>query len=211
MTLDHITVIAPTLPEGVAHVRDCLDLEVPFGTRHTYMGTHNHRLQLGNRVYLEIVALDPNGASPGRARWFGLDDQAKVRTDWDKGRRLRGWVASTDDIEAIVSRNRKLFGDAIPLPPEYAEFAFSIPEDGSLPMDGALPSLIDHRGNPTSMDDIPDLGANLRSLTLEHPDPASIQELYRALSMADAVKITDGHEIRYKATIETSTGLKQLT
>jgi len=60
LKLDHITVIAPTLAEGVAHVRACLDIEVPFGTRHTYMGTHNHRLQLGNRVYLEIVALDPD-------------------------------------------------------------------------------------------------------------------------------------------------------
>lgn len=77
LQLDHITVVAPALAEGVAHVRDCLDLDVPFGTRHGYMGTHNHRLQLGSNVYLEIVALDPDGMTPGRARWFGLDDQDK--------------------------------------------------------------------------------------------------------------------------------------
>nr|WP_252910885.1 VOC family protein [Aliihoeflea aestuarii] len=56
------------------------------------MGTHNHRLQIGNRVYLEIVALDPAGTVPGRPRWFELDEQDKVRADWDKGNRLRGWV-----------------------------------------------------------------------------------------------------------------------
>ena len=61
LKLDHLTVIAPTLTEGVSHVQNCLDLDVPFGTRHDYMGTHNHRLQLGNSVYLEIVALDPEG------------------------------------------------------------------------------------------------------------------------------------------------------
>ena len=61
LRLDHLTVIAPTLSEGVAHVRHCLDLDVPFGTRHDYMGTHNHRLQLGNSVYLEIIALDFGG------------------------------------------------------------------------------------------------------------------------------------------------------
>ncbi|MGO4676892.1 VOC family protein [Bosea sp. 2YAB26] len=44
LTLDHLTVIAPTLVEGVAHVRSCLDLDVPFGQRHGYMGTYNHLL-----------------------------------------------------------------------------------------------------------------------------------------------------------------------
>ncbi|MEM7544455.1 MAG: VOC family protein [Pseudomonadota bacterium] len=64
LKLDHITVIAPTLAERATHVQDCLDIEVPFGTRHHYMGTHNHRLQLGNSAYLEIVALDPDGFCP---------------------------------------------------------------------------------------------------------------------------------------------------
>ena len=56
LKLDHLTVIAPTLAEGVSHVQHCLDLDVPFGTRHDYMGTHNHRLQLGNSL-LEIVPI----------------------------------------------------------------------------------------------------------------------------------------------------------
>ncbi len=86
LRLDHLTVIAPTLAEGAAHARDCLDLDVPFGTRHFYMGTHNHRLQLGGNVYLEIVALDPDGTAPARARWFGLDNQEQVRAD------LGGWA-----------------------------------------------------------------------------------------------------------------------
>ncbi len=211
LKLDHITVIAPTLIEGVAHVRDCLDIEVPFGTRHDYMGTHNHRLQLGNTIYLEIVALDPEGVAPGRARWFGLDDQDTVRSDWDDGRRLRGWVANTDDIRSIVSNHGPRFGDAVPLPPERPEFAFSIPEDGSLPCSGALPSLIDHRGSPTSMADIPGMGAQLRSLTLEHPEPDAIKTLYRALSVDNTVQIIQGPEVRYRATIETQSGIKELT
>ena len=69
LKLDHITVIAPSLAEGVSHVRTCLDLDVPFGQRHAYMGTHNHLLQLGDTVYLEIVALDPRPT--GRAAHAG--------------------------------------------------------------------------------------------------------------------------------------------
>jgi hypothetical protein len=92
LKLDHLMVIAPTLAEGVDHVRACLDLDVPFGQRHYYMGTHNHLLQLGDMVYLEIVAFDPGADPPGRTRWFGLDDQKQVKRNWDAGYRLRGWV-----------------------------------------------------------------------------------------------------------------------
>jgi len=209
--LDHITVIAPTLDEGVAHVRDCLNLDVPFGTRHTYMGTHNHRLQLGNRVYLEIVALDPDGITPRRSRWFGLDDQRKVRSDWEDGRRLRGWVASTTDLDAVLSTRMDIFGEEVSLPMDRPEFGFSIPKDGTLPLDGAAPSWIDHRDEPTSMDDIPDLGARLNTFSLAHPDLTAIQKLYRELRIDNALSITAGPEVRYIAEIETPTGLRVLT
>ncbi len=132
LKLDHITVIAPTLAEGVLHVKNCLDLDVPFGTRHDYMGTHNHRLQLGNNVYLEIVALDPKGTAPTRRRWFGLDNQVQVRSDWCEGRRLRGWVANINAIDSLVSSHHGIFGDAVPLPSTDPTFTFSIPKDGSL-------------------------------------------------------------------------------
>lgn len=211
LKLDHLTVIAPTLSEGVSHVRTCLDLEVPFGTRHDYMGTHNHRLQLGNCVYLEIVALDPDGTDPGRPRWFGLDNQEQVRSDWNEGRRLRGWVAGTDAIDCVVSTRRSVFGDTVPLPTINPTFDFAIPGDGSLPLDGAAPSIINHRGEPTSMASIPDLGASLRLLTLEHPDPAAIETLYRELSIDHAPAIIHGPKVRYRAQIETPTGLKDLT
>lgn len=105
LKLDHLTVIAPSLAEGVEHVRDCLRLDVPFGGLHTYMGTHNHRLQLGNSTYLEIVALDPDGFEPRHARWFGVDDHRQVRADWADGRRLRGWVANVQAIGPVLSEH----------------------------------------------------------------------------------------------------------
>lgn len=211
LKLDHITVIAPTLGEGVAHVRDCLDLDVPFGTRHAYMGTHNHRLQLGDGIYLEIVALDPDGVTPGRPRWFGLDDREKVRADWEDGRRLRGWVASASAIGSVLATRRAIFGDGVPLPPADPAFEFSIPSDGALPLDGAAPSLIDHRCDPTLMAEIPDLGARLLSLSLEHPDPAAIETLYRTLGIDRPPSVVRGPVTRYRARIETPGGVKELT
>ncbi|WP_306146021.1 VOC family protein [Roseibium sp. MMSF_3412] len=211
LKLDHITVIAPTLSEGVAHVRTCLDLDVPFGTRHLYMGTHNHRLQLGKTVYLEIVALDPGGIMPPRARWFGLDDQKKVREYWDNGRRLRGWVASSKSFDMVNSGDRQIFGEEVALPFDAPEFAFTIPADGSLPLNGAAPSLIDHRDDPTSMSEIPDLGADLVSITLEHPEPDRVTALYERLSIDTPPVVVKGLELKYRAAIATPSGPKELT
>ena len=209
LRLDHLTIIAPTLAEGVDHVKDCLGLEVPFGTRHLYMGTHNHRLQLGRNVYLEIVARDPDGIDPGRARWFGVDDPEHVRADWARNRRLRGWVAAVSALEEVV-RRRPEFGDVVPLPFETPEFAFAIPSDGSLPLGGVLPSLIDHREDPTRMSDIPDLGARLVSFTLQHPEPERIRALYDGLAIDRPPEIRAGPSFRYEAQIETPEGLRVL-
>lgn len=211
LQLDHLTVIAPDLAEGVAHVRDCLGLDVPFGQRHAYMGTHNHLLQLGGTVYLEIVAVDPDGRHPGRARWFGLDDSTRVRSDWDKGRRLRGWVARTDAIDDVLRGREAIFGRRVGLPPEDAAFDFAIPDDGSLPLDGAAPSIIDRRGRPRSMATIADLGARLISFTLEHPQAGEIETLYRGLGINGAPTVRPGPLSGYRALIDTPAGPRELT
>ncbi|BAM86820.1 hypothetical protein S58_08070 [Bradyrhizobium oligotrophicum S58] len=211
LKLDHLTVIAPNLAEGVAHVRDCLGLDVPFGQRHDYMGTHNHLLQLGDSVYLEIVALDPKATPPDHPRWFGLDDEDGVRADWDEGQRLRGWVARTDAIDTVLAGHPNLFGAKVALPPVNPSFDFAIPANGALPLDGAAPSIIDRRGRPRAMAAIADLGARLRSFTLEHPDPAALQARYRTLRVDRPPEIRHGQKLRYRALIETPAGPKELT
>lgn len=211
LKLDHLTVIAPTLDEGVAHVRSCLDLDVPFGQRHGYMGTYNHLLQLGGTLYLEIVALDPDAERPGRARWFGLDDRRAVKVDWDAGRRLRGWVARTDRIDLVLRGREGIFGRKVSLPWSDPTFDFAISDDGALPLDGAAPSIIDRRGKPRSMAVIADLGARLRSFTLQHRDAAALSALYRELEIDRPPVVMPGDDLRYRALIETPAGAKELS
>ena len=211
LKLDHLTVIAPTLPEGVAHVRACLDLDVPFGQRHGYMGTHNHLLQLGGTIYLEIIALDPDGQAPACPRWFGLDNTKAVITDWDAGRRLRGWVARTDALDAVLAGRENIFGRKVALPWMNSAFDFALPNDGSLPLDGALPSIIDRRGRSRSMENIADLGARLVSFSLQHPDAKPLSHCYRKLNVDRPPDILQGSDLRYCAQIETPAGIRELS
>jgi len=210
LKLDHLTVIAPNLAEGVAHVRECLDLDIPFGQRHFYMGTHNHLLQLGGMVYLEIISVDPQANPPSRPRWFGLDDLRKVRREWDAGQRLRGWVARTDGMAVAIQGREATFGRAVALPFEAPSFDFAIPDDGSLPLDGALPSLIDRRGKPRSMASMPDLGARLQSFSLEHPDVDDILAHLRDPGVDHPPSVTLGTALTYRARIRTPAGIKTL-
>lgn len=211
LQLDHITVIAPTLAEGVAHVRACLDLDVPFGRQHPYMGTHNHLLRLGDAVYLEIVALDPGAPHPGRPRWFGLDDQTAVRKAWDDGLRLRGWVARVADIDAVLPRHEDVLGRKVRLATPDAHFFFAIPADGSLPGGGIAPSVIDRVGRPPPVAAMADAGARLRDLVIEHPQPDQVAALYERLGVDHPPLIQRGDRLRYRALIDTPGGLKELT
>lgn len=209
--LDHLTVIAPSLAEGVAHVRTCLDLDVPFGQRHDYMGSHNHLLQLGGPVYLEIVALDPAAPAPAWPRWFGLDDMAGIRAAWEAGRRLRGWVARCPDIAATLAGHAGIFDPSLALPPAAPAFDFAYGAHGSLPLAGAVPNLIDRRGKPRNMAGIADLGARLAWFTLEHTEPAMVTALYASLGLADPPRVSAGPAPLYRAGINTPGGLKILT
>ena len=148
---------------------------------------------------------------PPHRRWFGLDDQRRVRADWDAGRRLRGWVARTDRIDTVLRGREGMLGRKVALPQDAPTFDFAIPDGGSLPLDGILPSIIDRRGRPRSMATIADLGARLTSFTLAHPEPAAIEAIYRGLAIMRAPMVAPGARPRYSAQIETPTGPRVLT
>ncbi|MDP4002148.1 VOC family protein [Methylobacterium sp. NEAU K] len=211
LTLDHLVVVAPDLAEGVAHVRDCLGLDMPEGGRHPEMGTRNHLLRLGEAVFLEVIAVDPEAPVPPRARWFGLGDPARVRADWEAGRRLRGFVARTDDLDGVLAAQRDLLGEAATMTRGALSWRFGLRSDGAWPADGAAPCVMDWgpSGNPART--IPDLGARLEEVDLTHPDPDGVVALHVGLGLVDPPRLVRGALPRYSARITTPSGLRTLT
>lgn len=208
--LDHLTIIAPSLAEGLRHVRECLGIELTFGRQHPHMGTHNRLLDLGDSAYLEVIAVDPDAPAPAHPRWFGLSDAAAARQAWDEGRRLRGWVARTSRIDAHVARHRGVYGDSHEFGSANGSYCFAIPPGGVLPMDGLAPSLIDRRGKSPFMPPETDKGCRLAAFRLLHPDPSAVAQLYQSLRLQGAPEVAYGDTIRYVAEIETPAGLKTL-
>src|SRR3954469_9291740 len=100
--IDHLVVTAPDLRSGIELVRNALGVEPQPGGKHAPMGTHNLVLKLGPSIYLEVISPDPGAPSPGRPRWFELDEGRPPR--------LAGWVARTSDIRATAARASEPIG-----------------------------------------------------------------------------------------------------
>ena len=100
--IDHFVIGAPSLAQGVAYVERTLGVQIPPGGAHTRMGTHNHLMKLGDQVFLEVIASDPQLSEPDGPRWYGLDDPF-VRTRIAAEPCLLTWVVNCDDIHSLLA------------------------------------------------------------------------------------------------------------
>ena len=208
--LDHLVIPAPTLEEGVAHVRETLGVDPPVGGKHPTMGTHNHVLRLGGDVYLEIIAVDPDAPPREGPRWFGLHDQDRTRRLWNEGRRLAYWVASTGPMEAVLKGRETLFGT----PSEHyrggSRWRFGLRPDGLPAMEGALPYLIERPEGTVRTAAMPDLDCRLLGLTIEHPEAEMVRAVLADLTCLGPVEVREGPAARLSAKVETAAGVKRL-
>lgn len=210
LKLDHLTVIAPSLEEGAAHVREQLGIDMPQGGRHPQMGTHNLLLRLGDEIFLEVIAIDPSVSRPTRPRWFGLDDAESVKLAWSNGCRLRGWVAQTNNLDGLLAEHGGLLGRKECISRGDRNWLFSVPADGSLPAGGIAPSVIDWGERKSPASNMLDLGYSLVSFQIEHPNPEHVGNFYRLLKLVDHPIIVQGSQLRYSAVIKTPDGSRVL-
>lgn len=163
-TLDHLVVAATDLGAG----RDWLERQVgcPLepGGRHSEYGTHNLLLSLGPSAYLELIAPEP-GAAPTRPRWFELDMPA-MRTRLARGPALVHWVVRVGSLTGVP--------DARELSRGANRWALTVADDGSLPLGGVAPSLIEWHTAPPPQS-LPDRGVRLVELVLTTPDGGALE------------------------------------
>lgn len=204
LTLDHIAVAAASVAEGVAHVEAALGVAMAAGGKHREMGTHNHVLRLGAALFLEVIAIDPEAPLPARARWFDLDRFGAAPP------RLATWIARTGDLDAALAAAPPASGPPIRVSRGELTWHISVPEDGSLPFDGAYPTLIEWPPGPHPASRMPDLGCSLERLKIAHPDAEAIRK-YLDPAFGDArVDIETGPQTRLTARIATPHGVRTL-
>lgn len=161
--LDHVIVAARNLAEGGDWVERRLGVAPVAGGKHAFMGTHNRLLRLGERCYLEVIAIDPEASAPGRPRWFELDRPA-MRSRLELGPALIHWAERTPDIERAHAAGGGLHGEILAGERGEYRWRITVPRDGSLPGEGRLPTLIQWEGGRHPALTLPESGCEIVEL-----------------------------------------------
>jgi hypothetical protein len=202
--LDHITVVAPSLEAGAAYVQAKLGVPPDAGRKHPGMATHNLLLALGANAYLEVISVDPTAAPVHRPRWFGLDLVLPGAPA-----RLAAWVASTD---AIAKAATPELGEVESMRREHHTWEMTVTRDGSVPLGGAAPLLIQRPWNVNPAAALPPRGLVLQRLRVRHPTPSQVIALFARIGLVSgpSVIVEEGNACSLVAEIQTPFGLREL-
>lgn len=206
--IDHITITSPTLAAGAALVQQVLGVAMQPGGEHPRMGTHNLLLRLGSDMFLEVIAPNPQAPAPARPRWFALDTLGPHSAP-----ALTNWVARTPSMPASLAAGIDAgedLGPAEPMSRGALNWLITFPADGSLPLGGVAPALIEWHTDTPPATRLPDQGLALERLVLHHPQPQRIQRLLAALGLQGPVAVESAALPGLVAHIRTPQGLRVL-
>lgn len=206
---DHLVLTARDLDSAAAWLEQRLGVTLSAGGRHGHMGTHNRLLRLGDKFYLELIAIDPEAPPVGRPRWFDLD-----RLQLPSGRpRLIHWVARCDDIERTAAACAEPLGEVVPMERGDYRWRITVPADGHLPVSGLVPTLIqwDVPFHPCSR--LPQADCNLMKLEGFHPEPNRVRNTLDVLGLAASLDVhpcATGETAQIVAYVRSPRGLVEL-
>jgi len=172
------------------------------------MGTHNCLLRLGNALYLEVLSINPDAASPNRARWFELNQKLAYL-----GPRLATWICRTNDISAAVAAAAHPLGNIEAMSRGPLHWQITIPADGSLPFEGVAPTLIEWHVENHPAASLRDVGCSLVGLEGFHPEAHEISSLLQSIGFQDrftVFPIAPKESPCLVAHIQTPAGIRQL-
>lgn len=207
--LDHITVTAFSLEAGAAFVFETLGVSPQVGGEHPRMATHNLLLRLGNTMFLEVIAPNPSVPAPPRPRWFALDSLGPQLLP-----SLSTWVVRSTGIQTAVAAASEPLGSVEPMSRGALNWFITIPADGSVPLDGTAPALIEWHTDVHPAANLQDKGLSLAKLEIHHPNPDRVSRLLSSLELEAPVSVlasAAGASACLVAHINTSQGLRVLS
>ena len=200
-TLDHLVIGCADLALGSAWLERFLGVRLSDVGSHVLMGTHNRLLSLGPDHYLELIAIDPAASktqnkthnkthnTPFMPRWFGLDTP-DVQERIAQKPRLLGWVARTDNIDALAEKTGGILGGVQPMERGDFKWRITIPDDGYAVEAGLIPTLIQWDLPLHPCQRLPDQQCRFEWMEAAHPNPAKIRYLLSEMGLENALTLT---------------------
>lgn len=203
--IDHFAIGASSLENGVRTLKENLGVEVPNGSKHDAMSTHNCVMQSGNESFLELIAIDPDAPDPGRVRWFTLDDPKTTARLAERPRALC-WVVNTNNLDEVVKASPVDLGEIITFVRGERSWRLTVPKDGHLPENALLPAFIEWSPGPHPSTAQQDLGVQLQQVRLTHPDPQSLTAMLKTLQVDHLATVQQGEQPALAFELSSPTG-----
>jgi len=199
--LDHLAVAAADLNTGSEYIEDLLGVKTVPGGKHEMMGTHNRLLRLGEDQYLGVIAIDPEGATPARPRWFSLDDpvmQARIK----RTPTLVTWIARTTDIDKAAGHPPYDGMEVKDASRGDLRWRMTFENNGALLYEGALPLLIQWQSESTAPRMLPDSGCVLRRFVIHSPQARQVRQTLEDINLR-SVEVNQSLQSGLVATLST--------
>lgn len=187
--LDHFTMGASTLEEGARYLQSKIGIDMPPGSKHDMMSTHNRVLKTGNNHFFELIAIDPDAPQLAYPRWFALDDAAQRAKISARPRPLT-WIVRTSDVRATAARSLVDLGPIKHFVRGERYWDLTVRPDGSLPGGGLIPSFIQWSEGPHPSQNMKDLGPRLEKIRLLHENPVWLADALDKLGIAHLAEIS---------------------
>ena len=140
--LDHIVLGSLTLEEGTEFLENILQAKLSDIGYHKDMGTHNRVIRISERVYLEVIAIDPKSSNLSNKKWFNLDN-SKLQFKLKQSPQIIGYVIENNNMN--ISKYYDPFFESSR---DIYEWQFAMPTFNNNILDreiieaGMIPSLI---------------------------------------------------------------------
>ena len=201
--IDHIVYAVPNLETAMNDLEKLLGVRPIFGGYHTLQGTKNAVLNLGNKCYLEIIAIDFENESIQSPRWMGVDFiEIPTITRWclksndleKDSQVLKKYVAKMGTIQEgqrkMSDGNLLTWKMIMPLASPTVEF---------------IPFMVDwqySKIHPTEK--MPEVCV-LKELNFTHPNPQTLKPIFEGLSLN--LNIQKGEKVRISLKIKCPNGI----
>jgi len=106
--LDHLVYCVTNLDETVQQLYDEIGVQAVIGGRHLNHGTKNALINLGDKAYLELLAIDTENKHHSGSRWMGIDLISEPK--------ITRWAIHSDNLHRdseILKQYNEQMGDII--------------------------------------------------------------------------------------------------
>ena len=181
---DHFLLGCSSLEAGIQFMKDKTGIEAVKGGKHPHIGTHNALLSLGEKVYLEIIAPDPEAKSLIEEYAFLKEMNAPT---------LFMWAAHTDKMDDLLKRIQEAGYKNSGISPGSRQRADgSVLKWRSLSVETGINSVVpffiewDSSSKHPSIDS--PKGCSIDSFEIEYPEPEKLKTVFTQLQIDIPVK-----------------------